>query len=891
MKREIFATVLLFSLWLPLTIEPVQAQPTWYLETSGTTSQLSGVDFLADLGWVVGASGTIRRTYNGGKTWYAQSSGTTSYLYSLDMRSIGSTTKGWAVGAGGVIRHSPTGSSWTAQTSGTTANLYAVRFAADLQHGWIVGDAGTFLRTINGGASWTKITVKYPFLWTTRTVTEPLRGLDFVTNDLGWAVGTTWVIGSDKYAMIIRTTDSGSNWQYQGMNVPADGRVTLNYVDFVDSNNGWAVGYSGVILRTSDGGAHWTKQNSGTTKTLNAVRFLNTNVGWVVGDGGLILHTTNGGTIWTAQTSGTTRNFYDVDAADSEHAWAVGQLGTIDRYAPFDFSLTRTPPTRTVAKGASTTFTIYVNRVAGAPKPVLLSTTGLPTGTSVSFSTNNVNTDYTSTMSVTTTAATPTGSFTITIHGVSGALTRTATATLTVTAAPDFNLQVTPPSLEVNAGASGSVTVTISSLLGFSSAVTLSAIGLPSDVTAAFSVNPATPPAGGTVTSTLNLNVGSGAATGTYTITVQGTSGAISRSDTFDLVISSPPPPPETFDFALAVAGSASVSIAPGGTATYELQVNLVSGTTQVVSLSASGLPTGATASFTTQSATPTYTTTLSIATSPASPLGSYSLIVSATGGGVTHQQVLTLELVSPATLTITTVTTPTTTPTTTTPIVTTPTTTTPTTTVTPTTTTPTTTTTTPTTPTGRCLIATATYESELAPEVQFLRNFRDARILKTYAGTQFMSAFNAFYYSFSPTVAAWIQRSPAVMTASKALLYPLIGSLEMASQAYECLAFNMEVAAVGAGLVASTLIGAIYLSPIFALTARIRGLRSRRILLTLAPILLLSLGLIAAAEILYLPYLMMIGTVSLVLSAMCISGLTTSRTIASLIAIIRNRI
>jgi len=890
MKRGIVTIVLLLSLCLPLIFDPVWAQPTWYLENSGTTSQLSGVDFLEDLGWVVGASGTIRRTYNRGKTWYAQSSGTTSYLYSIDMRSMGSTIKGWTVGSGGIIRHTATGSSWTAQTSGTTANLYAARFATDLQHGWIVGDTGTFLRTTNGGTSWTKITVKYPFLWVTRTVVEPLRGLDFVTNDLGWAVGATWVIGSDKYAMIIRTTDSGSNWQWQGLNVPADARVTLNYVDFVDSNNGWVVGYSGVILRTSDGGVHWTKQNSGTTKILNAVRFINANVGWVVGDGGLILHTTNGGTTWVAQTSGTTRNLYDVDAADSEHAWTVGQLGTIDRYAPFDFSLTRTPPTRTVAKGASTTFTIYVNKVAGAPKPVLLSATGLPTGTSVSFSTNNVNPDYTSTMSVTTTAATPTGSFTITIHGVSGSLTRTVTATLTVTAAPDFNLEVTPPSLEINAGASGSATVTVSSLVGFSSAVTLSALGLPSGVTAAFSVNPATPPAGGTVTSTLSLNVASGAATGTYTITVQGTSGAISHSDTFDLVISSPPPPPETFDFALAVAGSASVSIAPGGTATYELQVNLLSGTTQVVSLSASGLPTGATASFTTQSATPTYTTTLSIASSPASPLGSYSIVVSATGGGVTHQQVLTLELVSPATPTITTVTTPTTTPTTTTPATITPTTITSTTTVTPPTTTLTTTTT-PTTPTGRCLIATATYESELAPEVQFLRNFRDTQILNTYVGTQFMSAFNGFYYSFSPTAAKWIQYSPALKTVSKALLYPLIGSLEMASQAYESLAFNMEVAAVGAGLVGSMLIGSIYLSPIFALTTRIRNLRNRRTLLTLALLLLISLGFIAAAEILHLPYLMMIGTVSLVLSAMCISGLMTSGTIASLIATIRNRI
>ncbi|MGQ0377340.1 MAG: CFI-box-CTERM domain-containing protein, partial [Nitrososphaerota archaeon] len=53
----------------------------------------------------------------------------------------------------------------------------------------------------------------------------------------------------------------------------------------------------------------------------------------------------------------------------------------------------------------------------------------------------------------------------------------------------------------------------------------------------------------------------------------------------------------------------------------------------------------------------------------------------------------------------------------------------------------------------GGCLIVTATFGSELAPQVQFLREIRDNTVLSTASGTSFMTAFNSFYYSFSPAV------------------------------------------------------------------------------------------------------------------------------------------
>ena len=80
----------------------------------------------------------------------------------------------------------------------------------------------------------------------------------------------------------------------------------------------------------------------------------------------------------------------------------------------------------------------------------------------------------------------------------------------------------------------------------------------------------------------------------------------------------------------------------------------------------------------------------------------------------------------------------------------------------------------------GGCLIATATYGSELAPQVQLLREIRDNSLLQTASGTSFMSTFNDFYYSFSPTIADWERESPIFKEFVKITLTPMISSLSI---------------------------------------------------------------------------------------------------------------
>jgi len=80
----------------------------------------------------------------------------------------------------------------------------------------------------------------------------------------------------------------------------------------------------------------------------------------------------------------------------------------------------------------------------------------------------------------------------------------------------------------------------------------------------------------------------------------------------------------------------------------------------------------------------------------------------------------------------------------------------------------------------GGCLIASATYGSEMAPQVQQLRELRNNTVLKTDSGTAFMKSFNQFYYSFSPTVADLEREHPIFKEITKITLTPLLSSLSI---------------------------------------------------------------------------------------------------------------
>ena len=176
----------------------------------------------------------------------------------------------------------------------------------------------------------------------------------------------------------------------------------------------------------------------------------------------------------------------------------------------------------------------------------------------------------------------------------------------------------------------------------------------------------------------------------------------------------------------------------------------------------------------------------------------------------------------------------------------------------------------------SRCLIATAAFGSDLSPQVQLLRDFRDNHILSTAAGSQFMQVFNAWYYSFSPYVADYERQQPWMQQIVRVWISPLLAILEISEKPYNSI--NGEFGALTSGLIASSLIGAVYFSPIALSVKQVRKNKFNRKLglyLILAVSSLVVLSIISAN-----PYALMITTSLFVLTVLSISAILVAKTL-----------
>ncbi|GEM_PF-2981233 len=144
-----------------------------------------------------------------------------------------------------------------------------------------------------------------------------LLAVDTVAPDLIVAVGAS--------GLIYRSEDGGDSWSLQWV----DAKIALRGVHMFDETTGIVVGDEGHIYRTTRHGRRWDAVPSGTGEDLNAITFVDENRGWIVGQGGTILYTEDGGQTWTRQNADVTAGLKAVSFADAQHGWAVGANGTI----------------------------------------------------------------------------------------------------------------------------------------------------------------------------------------------------------------------------------------------------------------------------------------------------------------------------------------------------------------------------------------------------------------------------------------------------------------------------------------------------------------------------------------------------------------------------------
>jgi hypothetical protein len=289
-----------------------------------------------------------------------------------------------------------------------------------------------------------------------------------------------------------------------------------------------------------------------------------------------------------------------------------------------NFTLSDNPASLTVDQLASGTTTITITPENGFTGDVTLAASGLPKGVTASFGTNPATSTSKMTLAVGATAAT--GASTITITGTSGALSHTTTVKLTVN--PGLALMATPSSVTITQGSTGGVTVIANP---DSSPVTFSISGLPTGVTATFSPNPAV---GNTE---VTFNVSPTATIGTANVTVTGTADGLTAKTTIALTVKG------LGDFSLTAQPS-PVYVAKGSTASTTITVVPSDGFDQKVTLSASGLPTGVTASFSPNPTTTTSTLNLAVSNSTGSGLttitvsGVYEILDNGLGIGLIVQ-------------------------------------------------------------------------------------------------------------------------------------------------------------------------------------------------------------------------------------------------------------
>jgi hypothetical protein len=243
-------------------------------------------------------------------------------------------------------------------------------------------------------------------------------------------------------------------------------------------------------------------------------------------------------------------------------------------------------------------------------------------------------------------------------HAYSGSSFRAAIAS------PDFVLWVTPINGSVYSGSAATFTVTVTSLFGFSSAVSLSGssvTGLPAGATASFSTSTLTPSANGTASTTMTIQTSTAqypalTPSGVFRPMVSGVSGSLTRRGQATLSVNALTTP----SFFISPSSS-SQTVTPGGATIYILTVVPENGFASNVTLSAAlangaSLPTGMTLGLNPTTITNgTGTSTLSVTTSSATPGGTYNIVVTGTGGGVTASNNVALIVNAPISYTFTT--------------------------------------------------------------------------------------------------------------------------------------------------------------------------------------------------------------------------------------------
>lgn len=334
------------SVWLMTTIVCFLTAATlsaqgWVLQTNplefDTLSILGKVQFVSSTeGWISEGHGRLLHTTNAGANWSVVTPFPNDTVASMSDPSFtmswADQNHGWKMNwlgtdfsdAHGAVIHktSDGGDSWEKVILSNEAGAMGLQVQfVDTSNGWATvyyssGDSGRTMRSTDGGNNWSPIETGGIFC--------------FADANNGWAFGTQGI-----YHLILNTTNGGTGWSLQYSDSTPG---AFSAIQFTDLNNGWVVGDSGKIIKTTDGGTNWTPvANTGIhpASKSKCLFFLNANTGWIGTNDGIqnenpdriILHTVDGGANWTKQYLPIAGAVFSIHFWDASNGWYAGEYG------------------------------------------------------------------------------------------------------------------------------------------------------------------------------------------------------------------------------------------------------------------------------------------------------------------------------------------------------------------------------------------------------------------------------------------------------------------------------------------------------------------------------------------------------------------------------------
>lgn len=307
--------LLLLTLLLQSCIKEQIDIPVTEIQTS-TSQELRNVFFLNDsVGYACGGAryeiGVLLKTTNGGRSWSTADSIMPKRAYAIHFFN---EKRGYVTGY----------DSWLSFTDDSAKTFFTYTMPAylptidmkffDEQHGVMVGGngytTGTIYTTQNGGGSWKE-----------QLVSQNLQATEWLSQNKVLAVG---------YGILYISNDAGETWQAHN-DVEGD---FFKDISFPNSQTGYIVGWQGSILKTTDGGHSWQKQQAANQGfqpqvKLEAVDFIDENTGAIVGSNGTVYITNNGGRQWKKVKAFTNLNLFDVHIFSDKSAIVCGEGGQV----------------------------------------------------------------------------------------------------------------------------------------------------------------------------------------------------------------------------------------------------------------------------------------------------------------------------------------------------------------------------------------------------------------------------------------------------------------------------------------------------------------------------------------------------------------------------------